>query len=154
MRYFAKRHTSGEAREWTEEEVRREIIETMQHDMSVVIGEDMSDAEIDKAVMEHIDLADYLEHGYFDGINHEITSMSDSPARKFQVTIKLPEYETWIVDADTADQANAIMDAALSSGRLWTPGAHSDLRKLTGARGVCWELAPGMTEEFIANDAK
>jgi hypothetical protein len=74
MKFFAKGRTSCVTEERTEEQVKREIIETMQCDMGIVFGEGMSDSEIEEAVTEHNDITDYLDEGTFDGINYEITT--------------------------------------------------------------------------------
>ena len=71
--------------------------------------------------------------------------MRERCMKRWQVTISNSEYETYLVDAETAQEADNKMEAAMNDGSLWD-GNRKDIEAFGGGRGDSWQVEPGMTE--------
>jgi hypothetical protein len=67
--------------------------------------------------------------------------------KRFEVTIKNEEYETFLVDAETAEAANQKVSAAMPDASLWN-GRLPDIIAYSSGRGEYWKVDPELTEEI------
>lgn len=78
MYFKAIKRGGGAVEIWTEEDARKEIIDTLQCDMGLVIGDGATDEEIENEVTNG-DIQDFLDSGSFEGVDYILTGYDGLP---------------------------------------------------------------------------